>query len=134
MLDIEELIEKLQSIKLLYVEDNLEARESTMMLFEDIFEEITVAVDGIDGLEKFKKDSFDLIITDVSMPNLDGLEMSSKIKKIDKEVSIIALSALNDTTVTKRAREIGINHILTKPLEDIDVLFEKLNIIVHETK
>lgn len=134
MLDIEELIEKLQSIKLLYVEDNLEARESTMMLFEDIFEEITVAVDGIDGLEKFKKDSFDLIITDVSMPNLDGLEMSSKIKKIDKEVSIIALSALNDTTVTKRASEIGINHILTKPLEDIDVLFEKLNIIVNETK
>lgn len=132
MYNIKELINKLRSIKLLYVEDNEDARDSTLLLFEDIFNHITVAVDGKDGLEKFNRGEFDLIITDVSMPIMDGIDMSSEIRKTDKDVSIIILTALKDINTVIRAIDISVDCFINKPLEDIDVLFNKLDTIVQK--
>lgn len=124
--NIEKLIDKLKLINLLYVEDNEESRQSTLTLFEDIFTNITVAIDGEDGVKKFTKGKFDLIITDISMPNMDGLEMAKEIRKIDKNINIIVLTALKDLKTVTRAIEIGIDYFINKPLEDIDILFDKL--------
>jgi CheY-like chemotaxis protein len=137
--NIEILIEKLKSIKVLYVEDNLDARQSTLILLEDIFRDITVAIDGEDGLEKFKNNKldnnskdFDLLITDISMPNMDGLDMSSEIKKIDKDISIVVLTALKDINTVIKAIDIGVDHFINKPLEDFDILFDKLNMVLQK--
>lgn len=134
MFDIEELISKLESIRLLYVEDNDDARESTLALFKEIFKDITVAVDGRDGLEKFKTGEFDLIITDVSMPNMDGLKMCSEIRKLNKEITIIILTALKDISTVIDAIDIGVDCFINKPLEDIDVLFSKLDIVLQKVE
>ena len=69
-----------KKLKLLYVEDNEETRVSTLLMLERFFDEIILAVDGKDGLEKFNIYNPDVIFTDINMPNLDGLQMIDKIK------------------------------------------------------
>jgi len=127
MYSLDELIEHTQDLTLLYVEDNKDTRESTIIILEHLFDNIIVAVDGADGLEKYKENSkIDLILSDISMPNMNGLEMSKEIKKIDKDQSIIILSAIIEIQVVKEAIDIGIDSFINKPLENIEVLFEKI--------
>ncbi|MEA3372443.1 MAG: response regulator [Campylobacterota bacterium] len=78
MTNIENVIKHSQPLRLLYVEDNEEARVSMQGLLGEFFNEITVGVDGEDGFEKFKNHPIDLIITDINMPRLNGLEMTKK--------------------------------------------------------
>ena len=86
-------LKKLQSItntmKVFYVEDDENARESTLVMLEDLFDNIIIATDGKDGLEKFQNNNIDLIITDISMPYMNGLEMCEKIRDIDDNIYII---------------------------------------------
>jgi len=132
MFDIENLIEQTQELTLLYVEDNEDARESTLFILDDLFDNIIIAVDGKDGLEKFKNNKIDLVITDVSMPNMDGLEMSRAIKEIDNSLSIIILTALTNTSTIKEATEMGIDNFINKPIDDVDLLFDNLKKIVKK--
>ncbi len=132
MFDIEDLINRTQKLTLLYVEDNEDARESTLFILDDLFDNIIIAVDGKDGLEKFKNNKIDLILTDVSMPNMDGLEMSRAIKKIDDNIGIIVLTALTNTSTIKEATEMGIDSFINKPIDDVDLLFKTLKRIVEK--
>jgi len=88
MNNIEEIIKYSKKLKLLYVEDNLEARESTSIIFEEFFDDIKIAINGQDGFDKFLKyqSDIDIIITDINMPKLNGLEMTKKVRKIDKNI------------------------------------------------
>ena len=78
MNDLELIINDTRKLKLLYVEDNPEITESTLMILEEFFTHIIVAVDGVDGLEKLEENDIDLIITDICMPNMNGFEMIEK--------------------------------------------------------
>lgn len=129
MLNIDKVIEFTTNLTLLYVEDNQDAREATLLILEDIFKEVIVAVDGEDGLKLFQENQnkIDLVLTDISMPNMDGLEMSSEIKKIDYDIPIIVLTALTDIATLKEAIDIGIDSFINKPLDDLDILFQKLD-------
>jgi PAS domain S-box-containing protein len=117
MVDLDKVIQYSQDLNLLYVEDNDDAREMTAMILEEFFDNITLAVDGQDGFEKFKQNNIDLIITDINMPKLNGLEMCEKIRKIDKEVPMIVLSAHNEENFFTQSIEIGVNGYLLKPID-----------------
>ncbi len=94
MFDIKNLIKNAQDITFLYVEDNEDVREATYSLLSNIFSNIIVAVDGRDGLEKFQtQEKIHLVLTDINMPIMDGMEMAKRIKERDKEVKIFFLSA-----------------------------------------
>ena len=124
--------DKKANIKLLYVEDDEMSRDITQYILERFFETIIIAVDGQDGLEKFKENDIDLIITDITMPNMDGLEMLTKIKEIDKEVPILILSAHDDIKHLMDCIRLGVDGYLLKPieLEQFKVLVDKtINII-----
>ncbi len=127
---LEEMIKYTKDLTLLYVEDDKDARDVTLMILEELFDNIIVAVDGEDGFEKFKENNIDLIITDINMPKMNGLEMSKYIKQIDLYVPIIVLTAFNDVQFLKDAIHIGIDSFINKPLEDIDELINKLDIII----
>ena len=117
MINIEDVIESSRNLKLLYVEDNQDAREMTSMILEDYFDSITVAVDGLDGLEKFKEKNIDIVITDINMPKMDGLEMCAKIREIDDEVPLIILSAHNEDSFFTQSIQTGVNGYLLKPID-----------------
>jgi len=117
MKNIEEIINYTQKIKLLYVEDNVEARESTVLILEEFFSEIVVAVNGEDGYEKFKENDIDLIITDINMPKINGLEMIEMIRKTDNYIPILVLSAYNESGFFMKSIKLSVEGYLLKPID-----------------
>jgi len=115
--DIEKLITVTKKLTLLYVEDNPEARETTLMVFEEFFDNIIVATNGEEGLEKFKANDVDFIITDINMPKLNGLDMISEIRRIDEKVLIFVLSAYNESGFFIESIKLGVEGYLLKPIE-----------------
>lgn len=113
---MKELINYTQTLKLLYVEDNKEVRESTLLILEEFFSSVVVAINGEDGYEKFQENDIDLIITDINMPKFNGLEMIKKVREINKEVSILVLSAYNETGFFMESIKLGVEGYLLKPI------------------
>ncbi len=116
MIDIKQLASLCKKIKLLYVEDEPALREQTVMLLSNFFDTITVAVDGQDGLTKFNENDIDLIVSDINMPIMDGIEMLKNIRETDNDVSFIVLSAHNDVDKFQRTIEYGVDGYILKPL------------------
>ena len=114
---LEEIIKYSKKLKLLYVEDNIEARESTAIIFNEFFAEIVIAVNGEDGYEKFSLSNFDLIITDINMPKLNGLDMIKKIRKKDLDIPILVLSAYNESGFFIDSIKLGVEGYLLKPID-----------------
>jgi len=118
----------LKNFTLLYVEDDKDTQEQMKMVLEDDVKEFIQAYNGKEGLELYKKKNPDIVLTDINMPQMDGLDMASEIKKIDKYKPIIVMSAFDDRSTLLRAIEAGIDYFTPKPI-DIDILFDKLDII-----
>ena len=117
MLDIKSIIKYTSSLKLLYVEDNKDARESTLSILEEFFDDIIVACHGLEGLEKFQQNDIDLIITDINMPKMTGLKMVEKIRETDKDVSILILSAYNESGFFIDSIKLNVDGYLLKPID-----------------
>ena len=115
-LDIKKLIQFTKTLKVLYVEDNMEAKDALKNLLSNFFNNITLGIDGKDGLEKFKSSKFDLIITDIKMPKMNGIEMMEKIRFIDDEIPIIVSTAHQDQEFLISCIELGVNSYLLKPI------------------
>jgi len=133
MIDIEETITYSKKLKLLYVEDNKDAREMTTMILEDFFDTIIVAVDGSDGYKKFHENTIDLVITDINMPKMNGLEMCKEIRKIDNNIPLIILSAHNEDNFFIDSISNGISGYLLKPI-DVDLLTTLISRIIQKFK
>jgi len=115
-LDMKKLIKFTKTLKVLYVEDNIQARDSLEGLLRNYFSNITLASDGLDGLQKFKSSPFDLIITDIKMPKMNGIEMMKNIRAIDDEIPIIVSTAHQDQEFLMGCIELGTNGYLLKPI------------------
>jgi len=131
MYNLEEIIKSTSDIRLLYVEDNEQARLSTLSLLSEFFKNIIVAEDGSKGLEKFYSNEIDLIITDINMPHLSGLDMIEKIRSENKEIPIVLLSAYSEIEYFKRSISLGVDGYLFKPLE-LGQFFELIYKIVDK--
>ena len=106
-------------VSLLYVEDEADARELLAKAITREFPAIRfhVAENGSQGLDLFLREQPVIVLTDISMPVMDGIRMAREIRKIDPEVFIIAVTAHSDTGYLLNAIEVGINHYLLKPVE-----------------
>ncbi len=122
---------KLDSLTVLFVEDEKELRNALMSAIGDEFGKFIVAIDGDDGLKKFKKFKPDLVITDILMPIKDGLEMAKGIKEISRETPIIVLSAFSEKDRLLKAIDVGIDKYLIKPI-DPDELMLSINLLADE--
>lgn len=110
--------EILQNIKVLYVEDEVEVRNFTAKTIQAIVKELVVAENGQDGVEKFKQNQdIDLIVTDINMPKLGGLEMCEAIQEINPNIPIVITSAHNDPDFLKKAIDIGVDAYAMKPVD-----------------
>ncbi|MEA3384245.1 MAG: response regulator, partial [Campylobacterota bacterium] len=80
MIDIKELKELASKFSILYVEDESSLQKSVSTYLKKLFNSVDIAKDGEEGLELYKLNKYDLIITDINMPHMNGLEMSKQIK------------------------------------------------------
>ncbi|GAW66403.1 response receiver histidine kinase [Geoanaerobacter pelophilus] len=105
-------------IALLYVEDEADARVMVAKMLEMNYPKLTIyhAENGASGLELYRKQRPDIVMTDINMPVMDGIKMSREIKAINPEVHIIAVTAHSDTSYLLSAIEIGVHHYVLKPL------------------
>ncbi|MEA3227863.1 MAG: response regulator [Campylobacterota bacterium] len=117
MLNIKKIIKHTSHLTLLYVEDNKATQENSLFVFNEFFNKIILAVNGQDGIEKFKNNEIDLIITDINMPILNGLDMIQKIKEINDDVPTLILSAHNEASFFLDSIKIGVDGYLLKPID-----------------
>jgi len=103
---------------LLYVEDDVETQEPVIQIMRLKFPQINLllAQNGQEGLDLYTKNSPDIVLTDVRMPIIDGIQMARKIKELNKDALIIVLSAANESDHILEAIDIGINNYVLKPL------------------
>ncbi len=122
MSDLSEIVKYTKKLKVLYVEDEEEVRNTSFELFENFFGTIVMAKDGQEGLIYYEKEDFDLIITDISMPRMDGIELIRAIRNHDKLIPIVIFSALNDPTYLSASVSLNVDGYILKPLKVDNVL------------
>jgi C4-dicarboxylate-specific signal transduction histidine kinase len=109
-------MEKLK-ISVLYVEDEMILRIIYVRILERLVEKLYVAENGQEGLKVYKDKRPDLVITDIMMPVMNGLEMINRIKSLNKSVKVVILSAYGETDYFIEAIKSGVNCFLLKPVE-----------------
>lgn len=115
----------------LYVEDNDSLRENAAKLLSKIFETVYAAEDGVKGLEDYKAFHPDIVITDIKMPNMSGLELAAHIREISLDTKILIMSAFDDKENLHKAIDIGVSSFLAKPVA-MKELVKELRKIVKE--
>ncbi len=125
-----------ENIKVLYVEDNEDVAQSTTELLVEFFDEIDHASNGQEGYEKFREKSYDLIITDMKMPVLNGLEMIKMIREKDNDISIVVISAYDEPEYFSKCIEENVDGYILKPinLEQLTKVLNKRIKRINQTK
>lgn len=118
--------------KLLLVEDSIIIRTQMKRLLEGAGYEVTIAVDGLEGFNKLRRSNFDAVISDVEMPNLNGLQLTAKIRQYQEysELPIILVTTLAKEEDKQRGAEAGANAYLTKGDFDQKILINTLKRLI----
>ena len=122
MSKIKELKELAQNYKVLYVEDDIDIQHSMSVYLSKFFLEVKSASNGKEGLAEYFEGDYDLVVTDLSMPVMNGIEMIKQIKKLNSEQLVLVTSAHSESEYMVGAIEAGIDGYIIKPFN-----FEQLN-------
>lgn len=117
-----------QKFSVLYVEDQKDIRDEFVDILSLFVDETVTACDGQEGLEKYRQKKPDLIISDIQMPVMTGLEMIKKIRETDIQTPIIVTTAFNDNKYLIEAIDLGVEYYLLKPVM-LDKLQNRLSVI-----
>ncbi|QSZ43008.1 response regulator [Sulfurimonas aquatica] len=117
MTPIVELKKLAQNYTVLYVEDDESVRSSFLHYLESFFKRVAVAFDGKEGLELYKNSRYDLVITDIEMPSMNGIEMATEIKKINDAQDIVVVSAYSRSDYFLESIRIGVSGYIIKPAD-----------------
>jgi len=112
----------LKELKILLVEDEEKLASLLKSAIGDSFYSFHISPNGEKGLEMFKTLSPDIVITDIMMPGIDGLEMSKEIRALNEDVPIIILSAFSETDKFLNAIDVGVVKYLIKPFDPDELL------------
>ncbi|RXJ76456.1 hypothetical protein CRU86_07250 [Aliarcobacter skirrowii] len=114
-----------EDIAILVAEDNITNQELIKIILEKSNIKVTMAKNGKEAVELFSKNRFDLILMDLQMPVLSGFDATKKIREIDKQIPIVALTASNLIEDREKANEVLMDDFLLKPI-DTEILYNVL--------
>ena len=105
--------------KILVADDQLGVRTLLVSIFQDDDHEVKMATNGESALRLLSSFSFepDLILLDMKMPGMDGIETLQQIRSLDRRVPVIMMTGYNDPHNTEQAKELGILYYMTKPFD-----------------
>ena len=125
------LKKELSNYTLLFVENEEGIRNNLEDIFNYYFKETYMAVDGKDGLDKYLEYKPDLIISDIKMPIMNGIDMIKQIRKKDDKTEIIILSAYTDLNYLLSSVELNLLKYIIKPITDTK-LKEALKVFINK--
>jgi len=110
---------KTKDLSLLLVEDYEPLRTDMAELFRDLFKKVVIAENGQEALDLYKDSDqkFDIIITDIQMPIMNGIELCQEVLEINPDQQIIVLSAYTESEYLLKLINLGIAQFITKPIE-----------------
>lgn len=123
--NLEDLIEFSQPRKVLYVSSDHSIKEETLWILGFFFNHIDTAINAEEGLSSFRNNKYDLIITGIDMDNMNGIEMISKIRETNKDITILVISS--NTNHFVELIKLGIDGYLLKPID-----FDQFTNILHK--
>jgi len=104
-------------LKVLYVEDEPDLRERIRIVLEMYYQTVLSCGNGSEAVQVFERERPDLVVSDIMMPVLDGLEMARRIREIAPETPVILCTAFTETSYLLKAIELGVSAYLRKPLD-----------------
>jgi len=107
----------LNNLTVLIVENENDGKKIVQEVMRDKFEKVITAQNGDEGLKKFKKYNPNMVITDVSMPIMNGLDMAKYIKEISKDTPIIVFSANSEKETLLKAIDVGVDKYVLRPID-----------------
>jgi signal transduction histidine kinase len=116
---------------ILYVEDQQNIREELAYVIENFCDQLYLGDDGVQGVELYKKHTPDIVVSDIKMPFMDGIEMSKKIKEFDPHARIIFTTAFGDTEYFQEAIDLQVEGYILKPI-DLDLLESKILQVISQ--
>lgn len=126
MVSAKELKENARGISILYVEDERELRENTIRLLSNFFPGIEWAENGKEGLEKYLTGNYDLVITDINMPKMNGVRLVQEIRAINNKQLIAVISAHDEAHYLLDLINLGVDSFVLKPV-DVGLLLTMLD-------
>lgn len=119
---INSIKDKSKEISILYVEDEEKLREEMFSFLSKLFMHVETAQDGREGLKKYLINRPDIVITDIGMPNMDGLELIQEIKKVDEKQEVVVISAYTDSDYLIQSIKLGVSGYIIKPMNYEQIL------------
>jgi two-component system cell cycle response regulator len=116
----------LKKLNILFVDDDKLVYNTFALIFKNYAKNIFTAYNGIEGLELYKNNHIDIVISDIQMPKMNGIEMAKEIKRINENTPIIFTTAFEESSYLKEAIEIGVDAYIIKPIDKVQLL-KKLN-------
>ncbi len=104
-------------LRVLVVDDELDARELLQAFLVAKGYEVLIASDGEEALEKVKEERPHLLLLDVRLPKMNGLEVLRRVREIDQEVGVIMITAVKEEDTGRQALQLGAFDYITKPLD-----------------
>ncbi|HAT50183.1 MAG: diguanylate cyclase [Nitrospirae bacterium] len=105
----------LASITLLYVEDDPDIRVQMVKFLSRRIQHLVIAENGRDGLDKFLAHHPDIVVTDIMMPEMDGLQMAKAVREKNRDIPIVVMTAHNDDEYFIKSIDLGIDRYVLKP-------------------
>ena len=107
----------LKNFTILYVEDEVETQEFISDILKKYFKEVYVGDNGKEGLELFKQKNPDIVLSDIVMPVMNGIDMCKQIKQIDPHQSIAIFTAFDEHDYLTQAINMGLDKYISKPFD-----------------
>jgi len=110
--------------KILIVDDEEGMREFLTYMLEGESYQVSTASNGLGALEKLRQEEFALVLADIKMPGIDGLEMLRRIKEIDEQIVVIVMTAYASLDTAIKAIKFDAHDYLVKPFADTDKVLD----------
>jgi len=128
-------LNSLKDCVILYVEDEQIVQNQTKMILDDFVKEVIVASDGEEGLKIALDRDIDVIITDILMPNLNGIDMLKTLKrKHDKHIPVIITTAFSESEYLIEAIKLKVDDFITKPINIKDLVNALYTIVIPKLR
>ena len=117
-----------KDLNILIVEDQKDLNTELVEVNSLFFKKVDYAFDGLEALELYKQNDYHIVLSDITMPNMNGVELAREIKALNSEQTIVILSAHSELEYLIELIDIGIHQFVAKPFKQEELFYRLLKV------